>query len=614
MVRAILVSAAIGLCAVAVARAQAPTPAEGWVVIPVDEYRTLRLRAFPPETPPAPPPVDAAISRIDYDLRVEGSSATGEARITVDVLKDGWVRVDVPPGLLVSGARLNGRPVPLVDVPAPHVLLSSPGRATLALDVVLPVTSGPAGDVLLVPPSPGAVSRVSLAIPRSEIDLAISGGVLAERATSSGGRWVVYAGSGQPTRLTWKRRVDDVRATQPLRWRGSVTQIVGLGEETSPVNAAVQIDVMEGLAAAIDVAIPEGMTINAVSGALVADWDLRPGVLKVSFLEPVAGSAALSIAGEARLPREGTVSVPLLRLPAAEREAGGVAIEVLGAGEMRGDQARALDRADPADLGPPVAGRESPSMAAFRFRPQIGSAERGLAVTVARYTPQAVLVANVEEARYDALVSEEGNTLVRARYAVRNNQRTFLAVTLPPNTTLWSAAVAGRPLRPGIGPQGAFLLPLEKGRAGEEAPPFIVELTYVARTARWNDKGEAALTLPAIDLPISRTGVLLHHSPRFQVEPEPGAFRVEEDAGPPALAIAAHTALAPQPAPAPAGAEMDALVRQFRKDTAARTVAGLLPVHVPFPEFGPSVFLRSELTAELHAPSVEYSYKRESRW
>ena len=82
------------------ARAQAaaaqPARSDGWVVIPVDEYRALRLRAFPADRLPDPPPVDATLTRIEYELRVNGESASGEARLTVDVLKEGWVRVDVP--------------------------------------------------------------------------------------------------------------------------------------------------------------------------------------------------------------------------------------------------------------------------------------------------------------------------------------------------------------------------------------------------------------------------------------------------------------------------------------------------------------------------------------
>src|SRR6516164_9564532 len=87
----------------------------GWVVIPVDEYQHLRERAYPTERVPEPPPVDATLTRVDYDLRIAGELATGRASLTVDVLKDGWVRVPIPPGLLVREARLDGKLVSLVS-------------------------------------------------------------------------------------------------------------------------------------------------------------------------------------------------------------------------------------------------------------------------------------------------------------------------------------------------------------------------------------------------------------------------------------------------------------------------------------------------------------------
>ena len=84
-------------------------------MLPVNEYRTLRSKAFPPDRPPDPPPVDATISGVDYELTVNGDSASGQARITIDVLKEGWVRIPMPQGLLIREARLDARPVALVD-------------------------------------------------------------------------------------------------------------------------------------------------------------------------------------------------------------------------------------------------------------------------------------------------------------------------------------------------------------------------------------------------------------------------------------------------------------------------------------------------------------------
>src|SRR5579859_5875036 len=91
-----------------------PSHLAGWVVIPVDEYRVLRAKAYPVEPNPEPPPMDATLTRVDYDLHVLGDLASGRATLTVDVLKDGWVRVPVPSGLLVREAHLDGKQVSLV--------------------------------------------------------------------------------------------------------------------------------------------------------------------------------------------------------------------------------------------------------------------------------------------------------------------------------------------------------------------------------------------------------------------------------------------------------------------------------------------------------------------
>src|SRR6516162_3204762 len=88
--------------------------AAGWVVIPVEEYRVLRSKAYPVEHDPEPPPLDATLTRVDYNLQITGDLAQGRASLTVDVLKDGWVRVPVPTGLLVREARLDGKLVSLV--------------------------------------------------------------------------------------------------------------------------------------------------------------------------------------------------------------------------------------------------------------------------------------------------------------------------------------------------------------------------------------------------------------------------------------------------------------------------------------------------------------------
>ena len=94
----------IATCVATIARAQ-EARTSGWVVIPVSEYRTLHAKAYPVEPEPEASPVLATLTRVDYELQVRGDVARGRVGLTVDVLKDGWVRIPIPSGLLVREAQ-----------------------------------------------------------------------------------------------------------------------------------------------------------------------------------------------------------------------------------------------------------------------------------------------------------------------------------------------------------------------------------------------------------------------------------------------------------------------------------------------------------------------------
>jgi hypothetical protein len=269
-------------------------------------------------------------------------------------------------------------------------------------------------------------------------------------------------------------------------------------------------------------------------------------------------------------------------------------------------------------------------------------------------------MANIEEARYQILMSADGKELVQARYAVRNNQRNFVKVTLPSGATVWSVALDGKPVRPGKSPDGSLLLPLEKSRGGEDEPAFAVEILYLTKATKWDEKGKEKVTLPALDLPISRTGMLLYYPPLFHLTAEPGTFRTQEYANPnsaalmppPPVAVSAvrlngnglerlgssapgmgggvgggvFKANAAPTAPkqwlyqsVDSGADKEkddktqALLDSFRAKSSGGKVTGILPINVSFPAFGPSIYLVSELTSENQFQAAEFSFQREKK-
>jgi hypothetical protein len=641
-----------------------PIHAAGWVVIPVEEYRVLRAKAYPAETAPEPPPLDATLTRVDYDLHVNGDLAAGRASLTVDVLKDGWVRVPVPSGLLVREARLDGKLVSLVAGPQGKnghlsALLSHAGRSVLQLDIDVPVSSSAGDESISLPSTDSGVTRAAVEVPRQGIDLRVGGGLLSEKSEDAEEtKWLAYGRGNESLTFTWRKKTEDHHVDLPLRLRGSLIQLTSLAEDSASVYAEANFEIVQGAAREVRIQLPQNVTINQVSGAMVADWEMKNGELAVTFLEPVEHNARFVINGETRLPRDGVIDIPLLRLLNAERDEGGVAVEVLGAGEIKSQKTEGLEDADATDLGGMIANRQSPALVAFRARPGQAGAVRSLSVNIARYDQQAVLMANIEEARYQILMSADGKELVQARYAVRNNQRNFVKIALPAGATVWSAALGGRPVRPGQAADGSLLLPLEKSRGGDDAPAFAVEILYLAKATAWGEKGSEKITLPAVDLPISRTGLLLYYPPLFRVTAQPGPFRAQEYENPVSTALlppatspaySAATPVEPPKVGVPGGVAggiaggivgstfggplkqsdsayttravdekekkdaTQALLDTFRAKSAAGKVTGILPVGVNFPAFGPSIFLVSELTSENQFPAAEFNFQREKK-
>jgi uncharacterized protein (DUF736 family) len=638
--------------------AQAAGRTDGWVVLSVPDYHALRAKARPPQPPPDPPPADATITQIAYELIAADDVATGSAQVTIDVLKDGWVSVPLPKGLNIREARLAGTPLVLVDSTEAsatrRVFLSQKGRSLVTLDIVVPIAAR-AGVEQLALPSSGGLVRAALTLARPDVEVTATGGLIVERAPAPQGlRVVTHAAAGQALSLAWHRKRDATRSALPLRLRANVQQAIGLGEEIGQMTARVTADVVQGAVSTLALQLPAGLVINQVQGAHVADWEVQGASLKVTLLEPVERQVTVLVTGELRPPATGRIDIPLVQVVDAERETGGVVVEVLGAGEVTTHEARGLDPADPSDLAELVAGRTSPALVAYRYRGQQGTANpRALALTISRYAPQTVLLAAVDEARYRLLLTEDGKALVEGRLAVRNNQRSFLGVKLPAGATLWSASIDGRPIRPGKGQDGLLLLPLQKRRAGEDAPAFAIDLVYVDRGAAWEPTGTLQVTLPSIDVPVSRTGIAVHHSPRFRVSLQPGVFRAQPYEPP--LSAVLHV---PEPLGVGAGAsptdlaasgqglssgsggggrsaaggvdeanfsarapgqideqqlvlgERRGLVDRFQREARGARAAGVLPVAIAFPEVGPMVYLAAELTPEGSAPLASFTFKR----
>jgi len=189
-----------------------------------------------------------------------------------------------------------------------------------------------------------------------------------------------------------------------------------------------------------------------------------------------------------------------------------------------------------------------------------------------------------------------------------------------------------------------LLLPLAKSRVGDDMPEFALEIVYLLPGTSWADKGHLKLALPALDLPISRTGLQIFYPPLFRLSSEPGSFHSENFANPISTVLTAAVYEPPVNAPLPTAkpiysgtettsglsiagansamldkdakqvaAQSQSLVDKFHANERGARASGILPVHVEFPAFGPSLYLVSELTSENQSASAELTYQQDKK-
>ena len=357
---------------------------------------------------------------------------------------------------------------------------------------------------MMFPAPASALSAVRSAIPRTGVDLSRSR--VARRRAGGGSRrrrWVVYGSPGRPMMFSvetqGRRRPRDAAAAH-ARARD---ELVALGEDTSQVTASVRLDVEQGARATDRVGAAGWPAVNQVPAPPYRTGRSKPCTLTVIFLEPVPPRHPFVVSAETRTPREGTIAVPLFAFRSAERETGGgVAVDVVGPGEIGERQ--------PSRTG--TGRRARPRR--HRVRPRIsvdgrvpvqalpGTSPRDAPSDVSRYTPQAVLVANVEEARYDALVGEDGQdagagALCGAQQPAQlpggRRCRRSHAVERGARRTSDASRILGGP--------AVCCCRLQKGRTGEEAPVFIVELVYLQRLTPGPTRAKRVSScLPSISL------------------------------------------------------------------------------------------------------------------
>lgn len=323
----------------------------------------------------------------------------------------------------------------------------------------------------------------------------------------------IYKGLSEQATLAFKFLATEPSATATWRlglaaeqlesWvRAEVVNLISVSETLVSGRALVRLDIANAPVKEFRLKIPLSVTNVDITGGNIRRRDQTGEVWRVELQNKLRGQHTFMVTWEQTRAAKtnAPVDVPAVEAVGVERETGSVAILAKPPLQVS-EKAKSgeLLTADPREL-PEWAtayasgGKGEQVVLAWRYlRPGWK-----LAVTPQRFAEAAVLQALVDSARLTTVVADDGQMMTEVSLSVRNNGRQFLEVELPPGAMVWSAFVAGTPVRP-TKQGGKLLLPLEQN-ARDTA--MAVEFTYVAADKFPKRKGSVAFASPKLDVPL----------------------------------------------------------------------------------------------------------------
>ncbi len=305
-----------------------------------------------------------------------------------------------------------------------------------------------------------------------------------------------------------------VQAHPPERKQGkfdaSVDTLLSLTDVTLKGWARIEINVKSGSIEELKLELPKGVNFLSLSAPSLRTHKVNSEGetqnINVQFTQDMEGHIKLKAEYELILADQiSDIQVPTLKVRGAEVEQGRIAVEALAAVEVQPGTVVQLSSLDIKELPEQLISKTSnPILLAYKYV-QVDPPYM-LSLKVTRHQVIDVQAATIDKAHYRTLYTHDGLAVTRAQFFVRNSRRQFLKVALPPDSTVWSTFVDGKPEKPALASSGkeskseSVLIKIINKTKG-----FNVDLIYATKTSKVGGLGTLDGQLPNPDIVVTNS-------------------------------------------------------------------------------------------------------------
>src|SRR6266436_5676087 len=482
---------------------ESPLPPTCNVTLSLDGYNRLLALANRPGKSSELPPLPYILKRADLKFRVSNDDGLGSVQLEGETLGANSAKVPLTTGMTVLDARQGSRPLPLLLDNGTHVaVLPGASEFSVNLDAGLPLSIETGRASFLLPvPSAGSV-RLFLTVPGDRANVQLNHGIITRRASVKGNTEIeATLVPGQVANIWWATREVVAPVTpREVRFLSDVKSLVSVSESDLQIAALANITVVQGDADQFSVAVPEGFEVTSVNGASLESSEIQNGILLLHVAGRGHSAHEFLIAMDRPL-SDAKAAAPILAFKDAQRETGEVLVEGQGTLELAAHESGGLKRLDIKEINPYLRALSRYSLeAAFRYHRQPDESPT-LALDWTRFPDAGVLAAVAERAVVTTLVTSEGKSLTEIKLTVKNQAQPFLKVDLPAGVNILTAELAGEKVKPVQGADGSRVPLLRTGF--RPAGAYTVSFVFLHSGSPFAKKGDAGLSLPKMDIPIS---------------------------------------------------------------------------------------------------------------
>lgn len=394
-----------------------------------------------------------------------------------------------------------------------YLVIDKPGRYTLHMEYLIKAQrereNGPGSFHVDVMPAP--ISQFEFIVPKEEVQVFIEPAIKVETEYKDNqtSAWAVMPNTNaidvRWTRALPKTTIEKVELDPKVYAETAIFAAIGGG--VIQARAGIQYSILQAEVSQFRLALPEDVSVLSVNCKEMRDWKISKadGVqyLDVFLNFGTKGSHTLEVAFERNLDEEVTAAdMPWIRSVGVERESGFYGIAASTNLEIQEETIDRVTRIDAKQLPPFIWEQAArPILLAYKYL----NPPFAIDISMTCHEEIPVLVAAIDGAAPETLLTKDGKALTRLVFSVRNNVKQYLRVKLSATATVWSCFVNGEAVKPAKDSDGNILVSLKKsGRGSDETTQFPVEIVYLDEAPAVKGAGQVKLRLPPVDLPVNK--------------------------------------------------------------------------------------------------------------